>query len=1397
MKIWKKNCIRVAVSGIMAFSLAVGSLPAGLIPASGTQTAQDAGAEAGAGVSAGASDETEGMSGNSITGGTGATKKGVSAFGAQTEDETEAETETEAGSSEPVKRERVILADAEDLKALAKRCMVDTASKDLEVVLTADILLSGKGFTPIPYFAGIFDGQGHTVRGMVIRQNGSNLGLFRYVGAGAVIRNLNVEGRIEPGGSAKNLGGIAGSNAGTIQSCSFRGSVRALEGAGGIAGTNTADGSIMNCFFEGKAVSQHKAGGIAGENAGTILGCTNEGEINTEYIETNEQTRNSLASNLSSLSSFDVSSVSAEDFVDIMDVGGIAGYSTGLISECRNQSPVGYGHTGYNVGGIAGRSTGFIVSCTNEAAVTGRKDVGGILGQLEPESIWEYSRGQMDDLKDQLIHLNELLDTLASDVADSSAAVRDGIHTAAGYADNTIRDLEDITETIRFDVEATSATIKELMQQLQTAFDEENAQAMGSAIRDLARVLSETDFFSLPVYVDVKGDSATELNSVLNARESDWWRKLDEYLNSRQSTRAQGATLPVPQPSAPSGGSTQAASASDSALPELPGNEAVVPDEDYSSGMIDDTSGTSSSDGAASDPYASDAAGTDPYASDGSGEDSYVVDDSIPDAIEPDPGYVDAPADAGYVDAAAAGVDEYASGYADPGYADPGYVDPGYVDPGYVDEGYVEEGYADEGYVDDGYVEPAGDVIAEEAVLTGSADDPEGAEVIVPDDASLAEPVLDYSSAYDRSLESGDRTLAGSSRNSNVQVSVNTDLPDTSQLRSLISRILTDSTALLDPVALSNAEQILKDLQLTVPDTKTFYQDFRGLAASVTPIADEVHGMTRKAAADIDAITDQLNVIIETFFDLTQNITLDEKYTEKDISEQNPYQSDSSSVENCRNEGAVSGDTNIGGVAGCIGFENQIDAEGVLDLSQYLLKDAQYTIFASVRKCTSEGPATAKKESAGGICAFMEFGIVTDSVNTGAVRVEDGDYCGGISGKSRGTITSCCAGSLVSGNAYVGGIAGQGTNISGCISYSYLGGGREYLGAVAGSADGQVSGCRYVDYGVGGVDNVGYEGAAQPVRVSLPMPSEGEHPGSYVTVTFDVEGETFREVRVPFGTGLETLPEVPNKGDDFWVWDDFDQEHIFSDQTVTGSYHRATMTLSSPGDVPRYLAEGVFYEGQKLTVEDFEVQDSPVSTESLVDMVEERLNGSAEDAAQASTEAEAQAPAESAATKLPETETEEEAGGRLARAGREIRRVITDRLTGPLVDAKTLSVNDYDKDLTVRVRAEAGGRLFTAPKDGTLTETDYEKDGSYIVFPLPNGGSFAYYESIRQNKDMRGRIAVICIVLAAACVLVILLAIRHRKRRKQKKNSGQGSSRQTGNAQGSSDQKNSETQGSD
>ena len=89
------------------------------------------------------------------------------------------------------------------------------------VYLDADLELTGSGFAGIPSFSGVFEGQGHTISGLSLVDDGSVIGFFRYVQQGANVRDLVIRGRSMPTGSRSTVGGIAGSNAGTLHNLSL------------------------------------------------------------------------------------------------------------------------------------------------------------------------------------------------------------------------------------------------------------------------------------------------------------------------------------------------------------------------------------------------------------------------------------------------------------------------------------------------------------------------------------------------------------------------------------------------------------------------------------------------------------------------------------------------------------------------------------------------------------------------------------------------------------------------------------------------------------------------------------------------------------------------------------------------------------------------------------------------------------------------------------------------------------------------------------------------------------------------------------------------------------------------------------------------------------------------
>lgn len=162
-------------------------------------------------------------------------------------------------------------------------------------------------------FAGIFDGGGHTIRDLTIRQDGSYAALFGFC-SNAQIRDLTVLGSVESNATSSYAAGIAayvsggsitncvnyatiaaqGVGAGglaaylcdgaTVINCSNRGTISGASGVGGIVAISYSPADrIENCVNYG-AISAtgdnvSGAGGIVGRLAGAVTRCTNTGNI--------------------------------------------------------------------------------------------------------------------------------------------------------------------------------------------------------------------------------------------------------------------------------------------------------------------------------------------------------------------------------------------------------------------------------------------------------------------------------------------------------------------------------------------------------------------------------------------------------------------------------------------------------------------------------------------------------------------------------------------------------------------------------------------------------------------------------------------------------------------------------------------------------------------------------------------------------------------------------------------------------------------------------------------------------------------------------------------------------------------------------------------------------------
>jgi hypothetical protein len=325
-----------------------------------------------------------------------------------------------------------------DLMDLAANATLDSYTEGRSFVLTQDIDLAGCSFTTIPSFSGVFDGNGHTISGLGYDDEGYVTGLFRYIKRGAVIQNLNAHGTVNAIDDKQITGGICAINEGVISNCTFTGKINGKSITGGIAAINEVPGTIMACTNKAAITGYYYTGGITGKNYGVVAYSVNQGNINStiEWVEGSDAMKpdDDVFSALLSGKVPEQNDTTSVRTTNGVDTGGIAGYSKGAVYQCRNKAIIGYPHTGYNVGGIAGRQAGFVSFCQNAGAIHGRKDIGGIVGQMEPH----LTLSDLETLPDAVDRLHDLVDVSITDMDSSVSTISDDVRLLSAYADNAV-----------------------------------------------------------------------------------------------------------------------------------------------------------------------------------------------------------------------------------------------------------------------------------------------------------------------------------------------------------------------------------------------------------------------------------------------------------------------------------------------------------------------------------------------------------------------------------------------------------------------------------------------------------------------------------------------------------------------------------------------------------------------------------------------------------------------------------------------------------------------------------------------------------------------------------------------------------------------------------------------
>lgn len=307
---------------------------------------------------------------------------------------------------------------ASELKA-ARDAINSAASAGSFYKLTNDIDVSGSAFgTGIGtgtglFFAGVFDGCGHTISGLTNSVN-TQAGLF-YSAEGAIIKNLNMA-NVDLTATKNRAGGIIGRAKGTyLYNCHvLSGTVTTGTGeVGGIAGICLDATYIRGCSNAAEVTSaEYLVGGIVGyaySNVVQIEHCYNSGDISSSkaYDVNGARVGGILGGTYINASTIEVTINASVNDGSITSnnraTGGIAGSlasnssaKTHRVTNCINNGTVESTESGKNAmgtGGIVGvlgkldsganaPSNGYIFNCVNNGAITsGGGSVGGITGQ--------------------------------------------------------------------------------------------------------------------------------------------------------------------------------------------------------------------------------------------------------------------------------------------------------------------------------------------------------------------------------------------------------------------------------------------------------------------------------------------------------------------------------------------------------------------------------------------------------------------------------------------------------------------------------------------------------------------------------------------------------------------------------------------------------------------------------------------------------------------------------------------------------------------------------------------------------------------------------------------------------------------------------------------------------
>ena len=255
---------------------------------------------------------------------------------------------------------------------------------------------AGAGFAPVVNFAGIFDGNGHTITGLYInRPSTEYVGLFGGIVYGADIKNV---GLLDVNISGNNwVGGLTGQGGNiSVKNCYSTG---AVTGNGYLVGGLVGDftGSMENCHSTVNIISSgNTAGGLIGrQDNSSITKCYATGAVTGGGNMTGGLVAVSSSSRQTDCYATGAVTGSGNDVGGL--IGVVGGTNPKARTNCYSTGAVTGG--GDDIGGLIGRnSSGTFNDCFWDTETSGQATSGGGTGkttiQMKQEATftnWDFS----------------------------------------------------------------------------------------------------------------------------------------------------------------------------------------------------------------------------------------------------------------------------------------------------------------------------------------------------------------------------------------------------------------------------------------------------------------------------------------------------------------------------------------------------------------------------------------------------------------------------------------------------------------------------------------------------------------------------------------------------------------------------------------------------------------------------------------------------------------------------------------------------------------------------------------------------------------------------------------------------------------------------------------------